>query len=663
MDESNKKDRYSINTMSDLIVSTQEERRFSIDAPGKYSTTRAFLVREEHRRVAELLKGDIPPLCFLLGGPKFGKSWLFDWLEGAPENSELIVGVLDLTSHIEKQSNTDAFDWLVEKIIGCLGQLITKVMDNAHDKATKLIVNSTESALDKVYTLRKRIRDEDFVLLAEELKRSIFSQSDELISTLESLKKTNGDLTYSRRIIETIEDASRELKRLTAFTANCLQGTEITIAVRSEIYALLKTTEVTLGSMSDQLPKLVADLRVQYIRNSLNRRDFQSLGDSFRQYKPETVKLVLALDDFDQFIETSGLSKNSFLELLSYLQSLQGGLRLVLSFRKNIDVFKEIDIHSQDVLSKKNLPTKLSDVFQMPVKEIILSVMKSEQIKQLINQVEPELPDYIAFMIYRETGGHPFLVQLFCSYCYNSLHNSEKPESLTGTNTVDWIGFDGWIDSQLNGKKQLRDFFDSLLEVLPRGLQELIAEGNKRSLNEQIGELPETISWKDKRFWMLPKLQEQRTTELIDSLIESPTLGELIIRKASGEEVNKPYCFQIGLLDASQRYVVTSRFIWHYLPKSPLRSERKPWLDDLPEFDIYQLTFLSLFFYMLLWWILELLERDTKWAIPAPILIVSYGLNRWLVYKLRSKIQNDILLFLLFSSMLAFVIFIIVILI
>jgi len=355
-----------------------------------------------------------------------------------------------------------------------------------------------------------------------------------------------------------------------------------------------------------------------YRLESFDFQDFSRLGEDVSDLDLEFLP-VLALDSFDYLLFERASGARQFEMLLRSLVSLWGKsncrIRMIQVFSEEPSSACDKRYHDPQEPLKGAIGVWKGSLSQ-PVE---MRCLTEQDLKRLIDQSPYKLPEYVAREVYRETDGHPFLVQAFL-YC--ALENSSPLDDGSNERIVDWMK----ALEQMKQQEAIQEYRRLALSDLPVGCRELVNRIKDRKPVEGVGTLPPTVERRGGK--------SIEVKEVISNLEKPSRYRGRVFRRAEDREIDMPY--SITICGTQDRYVIAARFLWRILLEG--RPPRLSWVESLPVFDLITLFYFMIVTFMFPALVLQALGKNWVWGFIFPFAVLVYELVvRWYKSKLSKQ--------------------------
>lgn len=607
--------------MSEQAVILQRPNPFNYTQPAEAAVFVGH--EEEQQRAVNILCESVPKICLVIGGPKVGKTSFIGRLTHSPNIHVYRIDCRDC------DAATEPIEWLGQQITEALSDLLDRALAEIQARETLLVQERLEAMGEAIRRSLSAFQEEVqqksesgqpiSTDVAERVEQSLQSAKCALEAVLTLYPDEIGKEITTRR---QLKDASEAVKQgLEALGSDYPE-------VRKEVEEILADLDGILKCLQDlwheNKSAAIAKARLSGYRSAISVQDFQFLGKNLQELH-ENIKLVLAFDDFDQLVENGTSDADQLTEVLRALRSLRGSsnfkIRLLQSLRD-----KPVKILYRK-FPRQPEPLRIEiEAWTRDSVDIELTVMTQAEVKALIDNVGALFPQYVAREVFRETGGHPFLVQALCYFAFEERIAIERNPSVS--DIVVWIE----VMNRMKQSEHIKRFIQDLLANLSQAERALIQQVTRKG--DELGRLPNEITWRGGLFRR--QTGKAETSEIVNSLIREPYTRGLIFREADEDEIESamPYLIRIDGEWPSTQYAIASRFIWRQLSEGvPKRSKPRR---HLPELDVYQIPFFSLLLFMLPWFLFWWFGIDRRLAIPLVFLPSLYALIRWIIVRFRN---------------------------
>jgi hypothetical protein len=378
--------------------------------------------------------------------------------------------------------------------------------------------------------------------------------------------------------------------------------------------------------------------------------DNESIGIVGQRIAEFGVRVALVLDDFDDLLQDRFFDADFFEALFEQLFVLavesKRKFRTILCSSVAVGKPDMMQVHTLRGLLAAKVETarevrkrrfqRLCDDFLADFDLLELSLFSTNEIRELVN-MSGKLPADAWQEVYKESGGHPFLAQMFCYYAAKSCEDRTCP--------IEWPKIRDFVERD----EAFNLFMEEVWNACTAEEMTLvrIASGNGSPQQVRLieawklpyGGLPWSIPVDS------PRMTQTQTQSILESLVSKPATKGLIFREAKSDEtrVGRPELVWVMreavAEEQSEYYMVGARAVWRALQRQMPRA-RRPGPTRYERFfrpiEGYYVPYLTLTMYIVTWVILDVLKRDTDYAVWALPWILLY----WIIGKVLDSLRR-----------------------
>ena len=603
----------------------------------------AFVETKELQGLADYLCGSTPKICYLVGGRKFGKTLHLELLR-EHTSCRFRLEIVDCSEFIGK-GEFRAVNWLGKKIATALSVLLDNVHEQLQSEIEVRLGDLGEISSQVVRGITK-IRNANLPPEKDEKIRRELAHIHEKIVEIRSNESIANNPTSNifTPIKETIAELHTYESQIISDFPSIKETFEQILKIEVD-YAEFVSHYMSVGRTLNKVRRLASK------NGMVNPLEFRSVGEYLKEL-PDNITIAIGLDNFDKFLIKGALTKNLLEEILDALEQLwvysDGNIKLIQTFSEYPEtVYKRLLPRIEaDAQHPKSDHDNGGEFFrdwlhvwvEPNTKVFYLDLFSQEQIKEFLRSryidADISLINYLAREVFKETGGHPFLVQAIC-YSLDATYYDEDSKKIKVP--IDWLK----IVRTVENSQQIHKFLVNLTQALSRNEQQLL----KRLLHKgkrNVGIIPQEIEWRKMWLLLFTTKRSVSTEKTIENIIQKPNTYNLILRKPIANELKKPYIIQIEGADDGG-YLISSRFVWRQLDSciSVALTTDKSYGHFLKPPSSLQMTFLILFVLMTGWILLEVLNISTAYALILPIIILVFYFILFVFDKI-SGLKEDI---------------------
>jgi hypothetical protein len=375
--------------------------------------------------------------------------------------------------------------------------------------------------------------------------------------------------------------------------------------------------------------------------------DNESVGRIGQRIAELDTRVTIVLDDFDDLVQDRSFTADFFEVLFEqmFILGVESKQMLRTIICSSVAAGRLYEMQENTLRgffaakverasdSRKDEFRRLCDGFLADFGPLELGLFSINGIRELTN-VAGWLPPGAWHEVYRESGGHPFVAQMFCYYAAKERRDRTHP--------IDWPEVRSFVEKDEEFKLFVEEICNACTEeerILihvangkPLPLSQRIQQIESRQLS--FGGLPGSILVSAQRW--------EETQAILENLVSKPATKGMVFREAKPDEIEigRPELVWVmrEAVSEEQRayYMVGARAIWRALwQRIPKTKRPSPtWHERFfRPVEWYYVIYLTLATYIAVWVILDMLGWDigyARWAWPwMPLYsIIGWILNR-----------------------------------